>query len=475
MQTRLDEAVRERILSALVPFGRLFDAYGSSGFRLYAVGGCVRDWLLGRKPKDVDFATDALPGQTREVLRSCGMKVIPVGEAFGTCATIIGHRNYEITTFRVKESYTRGSRHPVVCYGHDLAQDLERRDLTINAMAVDRQATLFDPFDGYGDLMEGRLRVPRSSYERSAEIFGDDPLRILRLARFCARLGFTIDPDATRAGRDCAGTVLEVSHERWFAELDGLLGESSAVVGLKWLDEIGVLGLLMPELMLTKQVRGVCTSLSGGGIPGGDSSLFEQAFARVEAMAGKGMLPWSGLFSLLGYGVSMHGEWAEHVTRLLAHGMMGRLKFSNANREHVLRLLTPLPAGEPAPKSARLTAMALGQDLGLWLEALASRGVTLPADVRPAEQARLESWCLSLAPYVADPDRANVVLPGGLSARLGDVLGVRGKTLGLCLRQCQEAVLNGELQEGDGLGVFVAWAQKRFEACPASDVCPASE
>ena len=88
----------------------------------------MRDWILGYTPKDIDFTTDAIPEQTKQILADHGYKVIPVGEAFGTIATLINQKNYEITTFRVKESYTRGSRHPIVCYGKELERDLERRE-----------------------------------------------------------------------------------------------------------------------------------------------------------------------------------------------------------------------------------------------------------------------------------------------------------------------------------------------------------
>ena len=176
------------------------------GHLAYLVGGCVRDWVLGRVPKDIDFTTDALPSETKAILAANQYPVIPVGEVFGTIATNIDKKTYEITTFRVKESYTRGSRHPVVCYGRDLALDLERRDLTINAMAASISGEIVDPFDGLGDLERRVLRVPRSSYERSVDIFSDDPLRILRLARFKARLGFDVDIDAQRAARDMAAS-----------------------------------------------------------------------------------------------------------------------------------------------------------------------------------------------------------------------------------------------------------------------------
>ncbi len=463
-------SLTETLCEALRPFEGLFDAFERAGFQLYAVGGCVRDWCLGKSPKDVDFTTDATPAETTEVLSQNGMKVIPVGEAFGTIATLIQRKSYEITSFRVRESYTKGSRHPVVRYGKELLQDLERRDLTINAMACDRRGKLIDPFDGMGDLERGVLRVPHSSYERSIEIFSDDPLRILRLARFLARLNFNVAPEATRAAQTSAGTVLDVSHERWFAELDGLLRAPYVPAAIRWLNDTGVLGLLLPEIAALKNVCSFKTNLSADALmlaqsefQINDRSLLDDACQLVTESVKRGVSPWAALFAWCGFVSTQKGAWGCHVSQLVAESLLLRLKVSNALREQTLRLMTRLPEGEPTRRQTRELAQLLLEDLPQWLEFQRAKQLLLSDEVRQAEGERLDRWCEAFAPYLADPQSALIHWPSELSRTLTQSLGLKGKTLGLCLKFCAEAVLDDELSDHDDIETIVQWARNHFD------------
>ena len=457
------QSIEGRVREALAPFLPLFEKFEAAGFELYAVGGCVRDWALGATPKDIDFTTDALPEQTREVLASNGYKVIPVGEVFGTIATVIGHKNYEITTYRVKESYTRGSRHPIVCFGKSLALDLERRDLTINAMAAGRDGTIVDPFDGLGDLEKGLLRVPHSSYEKTLEIFSDDPLRILRLARFKARLGFDVCRETTMAARDMAGSVLGVSHERWFAEIDGMLRARDPQSGMDWLCEIGVWQMLFPEFVPLMDAKVEPQMLSESHAREGNETLWAQTIRRVRSSVADDDGRWVALFSLLGYSTTLDTVWASAVTRMMAEQIMVRLKFSNARCDAVMKRLTMLPPGKPTYRTARELAISLGDQILSWIESVAVCCGTLEEN-RNAEDERLGLWKDALAPYIADPKSAEVQLPAGLSQRLSADLGVRGKTLGLCITHCREAVLDQQLRENDDVERFVEWVRTHFDA-----------
>ena len=460
----MNPEMSERVARELRPFASLFEVFGRAGFQLYAVGGCVRDWALGRTPKDVDFTTDALPEDTKRILSEHGFPVIPVGEVFGTIATTLGKKTYEITTFRVKESYMRGSRHPVVCYGHDLSLDLERRDLTINAMAATAGGEIIDPFGGLEDLRARVLRVPRSSFERSVEIFSDDPLRVLRLARFRARLGFDVCPDATRAARSIAGSVLTVSHERLFSEFDGLLSAASPQEGIAWLWEVGVWPLLWPETLCLRGAHGVATSLSGGEVRESVRDLWAQTMDRVLCAVPQDDEKWCAMMSLLGYAATLEGEWAERVTALWAQNLVSRFKFSVARGESIVRRLTPLPAGEPTARAVREFAMTMGKELPRWDRFQEVRLETICASCRDSERQRLERWRDALKPYLADPARAEIRLPADLSKRIMDELHVHGKTLGLYLAHCREAVLDQKIDEREPSEVFVAWlASHRLE------------
>ena len=173
----------------------LLDALHGAGYAAYAVGGCVRDSLLGLTPHDWDLCTSALP---RQVLDRFGKEqCIPTGLQHGTVTVKYGGKLYETTTFRTEGSYSDG-RHPdSVAFVPDVKEDLARRDFTINAMAYSAEEGLIDPFGGREDLARGLVRAVGVPHQR----FTEDALRILRLYRFAARFGFEIDPATGQASR----------------------------------------------------------------------------------------------------------------------------------------------------------------------------------------------------------------------------------------------------------------------------------
>ena len=209
-----------------------------AGYAAYAVGGCVRDSLLGRIPQDWDLCTSARPEQ---VLALFGEEqCIPTGLQHGTVTIKYGGQLYETTTFRTEGAYTDG-RHPdEVHFVPDVRQDLARRDFTINAMAYNDAEGLIDPFGGQQDLQQGILRAVGDPATR----FEEDALRILRLYRFAARFGFAIDPPTGQAARALCAHLDCVSVERIEEELSKLL---AAPAPAAYLDE-KILKVIMPEL-----------------------------------------------------------------------------------------------------------------------------------------------------------------------------------------------------------------------------------
>ena len=193
-----------------------------AGYAAYAVGGCVRDSLLGRTPQDWDLCTSARPEQ---VLALFGEgQCIPTGLQHGTVTIKYGGQLYETTTFRTEGAYTDG-RHPdEVHFVPDVRQDLARRDFTINAMAYNDAEGLIDPFGGQQDLQQGILRAVGDPATR----FEEDALRILRALRFSARLGFALDEATAAAALQARDTLQSVSAERIYTEIDGLLGAPNA-------------------------------------------------------------------------------------------------------------------------------------------------------------------------------------------------------------------------------------------------------
>ena len=209
-----------------------------AGYAAYAVGGCVRDSLLGRTPQDWDLCTSARPEQVVALFGEG--QCIPTGLQHGTVTIKYGGQLYETTTFRTEGAYTDG-RHPdEVHFVPDVRQDLARRDFTINAMAYNDAEGLIDPFGGQQDLQQGILRAVGDPATR----FEEDALRILRLYRFAARFGFAIDPPTGQAARALCAHLDCVSVERIEEELSKLL---AAPAPAAYLDE-KILKVIIPEL-----------------------------------------------------------------------------------------------------------------------------------------------------------------------------------------------------------------------------------
>ena len=216
----------------------LLDALHAAGYAAYAVGGCVRDSLLGRTAHDWDLCTSALPQQVMELFGA--EQCIPTGLQHGTVTIKYGGQLYETTTFRTEGSYTDG-RHPdEVQFVPDVREDLARRDFTINAMAYNEAEGLVDPFGGQADLQNGLLRAVGEPQQR----FTEDALRILRLYRFAARFGFALDAATARAARQLAPHLDCISAERIQEELAKLLAAPQPGAYL----EPAVLAVVLPEL-----------------------------------------------------------------------------------------------------------------------------------------------------------------------------------------------------------------------------------
>jgi len=230
-----------RVSPVAVDLGQRF---ADAGYELALVGGSVRDALLGRLGEDLDFTTDARPEQVLALVRPWADAVWEVGVAFGTVGVAKAGLRLEVTTYR-REAYDRRSRNPRVTYGDSLAEDLARRDFTINAMAVVLPDGRFvDPHGGLGDIAAGALRTPGLPQDS----FDDDPLRMLRAARFAAQLGVTVDPGVVEAMTGMAARIDIVSAERIRDELTKLLLAPRPRLGLALLVDTGLAEHVLPEL-----------------------------------------------------------------------------------------------------------------------------------------------------------------------------------------------------------------------------------
>ncbi|GAB2979480.1 CCA tRNA nucleotidyltransferase [Amycolatopsis acidiphila] len=218
--------------------------FAAAGHRLYLVGGSVRDALLGRLSSDLDFTTDARPPEILQIVRGWADGVWDTGIEFGTVGVTKRGATLEVTTFRA-DSYDRVSRNPEVTFGDTIEGDLVRRDFTVNAMAIELSTKQFiDPHHGLDALAQRTLDTPATPQES----FADDPLRMLRAARFVSQLGFEPAPRVVAAMTDMAGEIERITAERVQAEISKLLLGDHPRRGLELMVDAGLAEHVLPEL-----------------------------------------------------------------------------------------------------------------------------------------------------------------------------------------------------------------------------------
>ncbi len=342
---------RTSITEALAPaqawvVERMGLAFADAGSELVLVGGIVRDVLLGRPiPNDLDFATSVPPDVTRGIGIAAGAESsYGIGERFGTIG--FAFRSdldsepviVEVTTYR-SEHYPDESRHPVVQHGVNLLDDLSRRDFTVNAIAADAiSGEVIDPFDGQADLARGIVRAVGEPDLR----FQEDPLRLLRAARFVAQLGFFVEPETKAAMTRQAPTLARISQERVFAELTKLLCGEYASHGLEVLLDTGLLVVSMPELdPLASEALGRPPMLHR------EKDLWEHTLRVVDRTPPRAAVRWAALLHDAAKprtrSVDVHGDTHfyghEREGADLARRILSRLKADKATHANVARLV----------------------------------------------------------------------------------------------------------------------------------------
>ncbi len=431
----------------------LFEVFHNARHELYLVGGCVRDHVLGLEHiGDLDFATSARPDDTLRVLRDAGLPTFPIGARFGTIATLIDGVQVEITTYRSAEAYPDDSRHPDVTFGDDLAEDLGRRDLSMNAMAMDADGTIVDPWDGRGALARRILEVPGGGLDNTISILRDDPLRLLRIARFAARFGYQPTDDTTAAARVTAAHLADISRERWKMETDKLLAARHVAFGFRWLADTGGAAVLIPELTGadTDAVARIAHHLAGAGgvLPVAWGVLLLDALHVAT----------DGRPSAAG---SPHPAPAALRTKR-AGGMAEQFRMSNAEKK-ALTALAALDLGAAAWHRAWSDA-ELRRFVDDFAEhaddALALYGALGDAQHRALSIARR-------AELDALREREDPVprLPSGLGRALHRRLDVpKGPEMGRWIQAVRQAMIEGELPTDASFGACLDWVRDRITA-----------
>jgi len=430
---------------------KILETLTDAGHTAWCVGGCVRDALLGRTPDDYDVATSARPEQ---VCALFGPQAIPTGLRHGTVTVFSGSRAVEVTTYRRDGSYS-DHRHPdSVAFSDTLAEDLRRRDFTVNAMAEDASGALCDPFGGQSDLKRKTLRCVGDPDAR----FREDALRILRCLRFSSMLDFAVEPDTAAAVHRCRAMLSLVAAERIQKELCALLcGRGAARVLREYPD---VLGVILPEILpcvgFAQHNRYHCFD------------VWEHTLRSVAAAEPERRLRMAMLLHDLGKPACFtmdsrgDGHFYGHpaVSRELAETILRRLKFDRSSQSTISVLVEwhdrPVQQSE---RSLRRALRALGEErLRLLLKVKRADNLAQAPETWEVQEEITRGEAL-LDSLVRDGACFSL---GQLAVRGGDLmrLGLRGRAVGETLDALLSAVVDGELP--NERAALLAAAEKRI-------------
>lgn len=332
----------------------ILDTLHSAGFEGYAVGGCIRDSLLGKEPKDWDITTSATPKEVKSLFPH----TVDTGISHGTVTVLLEREGFEVTTYRIDGKY-EDSRHPKeVTFTPNLLEDLKRRDFTINAMAYNQKDGLVDAFDGVGDLRRGLIRCVGDAKQR----FKEDALRLMRAVRFAAQLGFSIERETYAAICEMAGDLRRISVERIAAELVGLL-VSDHPEEMRALYASGITSVILPEfdaMMQTEQKNPHHLYTVGEHTIAALSFVEKDKILRLAVLLHDVAKPLcetvdeEGVSHFHGH-PELGGEMAKRILR--------RLKFDNCSIQSICRLVSAHDDNPPlTERSVRRVIMRIGTD-----------------------------------------------------------------------------------------------------------------
>ena len=421
------------------PVTAALDALDVAGYAAYLVGGCVRDALRGEKPDDYDIATDALPRQVVAVFG--GARVIETGLKHGTVTVLSDGIPLEITTFRTESGYADHRRPDRVAFTGSLSDDLARRDFTVNAMAWSPRRGLVDPFGGTDDLRAGLLRCVGDPTAR----FTEDALRILRLLRFAAKLGFSVEAETAAAARALAPTLAYVSAERIHKELTQLLCASDAERVL--LDFPDVVCTALPELSPTVGFA--------QHHPRHAYDVWTHCVKTLAAAPPEPALRWAALlhdaakpacYSEDAAGV---GHFYGHAKQsaVLADALLTRLRFDLRSQKQIVRLIAlhdvPLEFETPEQTERAIKRLLgrLGEEdffLLLALKRADLRGQGVPHPTRPALYDAVEALARRILAQAACFSLRDLAVKGSDLLALG----YRGPAVGQALQALLDAVID---------------------------------
>ena len=408
-----------------------------AGYSAYLVGGCVRDLLLGKQPDDYDMTTSARP---EEVLALFAPHAIPTGLQHGTVTVRWGGESFEITTFRADGTYSDG-RHPdAVTFSRRLEDDLQRRDFTVNAMAMDRRGQLTDLYGGQEDLRRGVIRCVGNAETR----FAEDALRIMRGLRFAAVLGFSIEEQTAQAMIACRYRLEQIAAERLQVEMTKLLcGRDAGEILLRFPQVIGV---FMPEILpcvgFAQHSHWHCYD------------VWEHICRSVEAAPVQPLLRWTMLLHDIAKPVCFTqdeagaGHFYGHPQRgvEMAREVMHRLRFDKRSQQRIETLIAwhdrEIPRTE---KGVRRALHALGEEaLRQLIEVKRADNWAQHPDCREFMQQQID-WAEEIMERLLEKESCFRVAQLAVNGRDLLALGLQGSQIGTALDAALEQVLEGAL------------------------------
>lgn len=435
----------------------LIGALEQAGFEAWAVGGCVRDGLLGRPAGDCDIATAAPWQQTERILAEAGFDVHRTGTKHGTVTATRGGEAFEVTTYRTEAGYSDG-RHPdSVALAGSIEEDLARRDFTVNALAYHPQRGLLDCFGGREDLAAGLLRAVGDPGTR----FAEDGLRILRGLRFASQLGFDLEPRTLQSMKAQKMMLQKVSAERIVHEMDGLLLGDYAHDAL--MPAIDILGAIMPEIVACKGFQ--------QHTPYHIYDVWEHTAWVVQRSPATRLARWSSFFHDTGKPASffMEGDRGHcyghgKLSVIIAREVMGRLKMAPRFIEDVATLVRIHDRQiAPSAKSVRRALMKLDGDVELFRALLGlKRADALAQSDLSAPRLQTAVEIEALLEQLLAADEAFTVGQLAIDGNDAQAMGLApGPAIGALLQGALEAVIDGTVanEREPLLGFAARWVE----------------
>ena len=433
----------------------IIETLEAAGFEAFAVGGCVRDAVLGRIPADWDITTSAMPEEVKGLFG----RTIDTGIQHGTVTVMVDHVGYEVTTYRIDGEY-EDARHPKeVSFTSNLIEDLKRRDFTINAMAYNDRAGIVDAFDGIGDLENKIIRCVGNPKDR----FGEDALRMMRAVRFSAQLGFSIEEETKQAIVELAKNLEKISAERVRVELVKLL-ESDHPDYLRAAWETGITAVVLPEF-------DACMNCEQNH-PYHICNVGEHTLQSLLYVENDKILRLAMLFHDFGKPLT-HSKNEEGMSRFYGHpavsaemanDIMRRLKFDNDTTDTVKRLVAEHDRSvKNEPNRVRRAVSRIGKDLFPYYLKIRKADILAQnpekCEERLAELARLEELYLE----ILEKDQAVAIKELAIDGKDLIAAGVpQGKQIGSILNDLLELVL--EDPEKNVKEVLLAQVQENYLA-----------